>query len=472
MALPNAVKGQQYAEYSLQDIVTRAQSLSYSSKLNDTHKEIGYYQYISYKSTFKPQITFYGNAPVYNKEYYAVRQPDGTISFQAIKQHNSNIGLALSQQLPFSGGTLSLNTNLSRFDDLELKTTQYSGTPVYLELNQPLFAVNELKWSKKIEPLKYRESQKQHVYELENIAQKTTELYFNVLDAQNSIEIAKGNLAATAINYEIEKKRVILGTTTEDKVLQLELQALKTKQDLEQAKYDLTITQLNLKTFIGIKQDTDLALKEPDAIPKMVIRLADAFDYARKNRPEFVAFQRKLQEAERDAALAKAANKEVNIIASYGLNNIGTEIGSVYHHPNSQQRFNIGINLPIIDWGRRKARYNTAKALEKLTEITNEFDEESIYQDITTLIKNIELLESNITLAQKTDSVAKRRYSIANSLYQSGRLSITELSIAQSEKDNSRRSYINALRAYWNSYYQLRRQTLYDFSSNQSMILP
>ena len=90
-------------------------------------------------------------------------------------------------------------------------------------------------------------------------------------------------------------------------------------------------------------------------------------------------------------------------------------------------------------------------------------------QEITTLVKNFELLKSNIVLAQKTDSVTQRRFVIANNLYQIGKFTITDLNLAQGEKDNARRNYVAALRQFWDSYYMLRRLTLYNFEKNVSL---
>jgi outer membrane protein TolC len=467
IALHPAAQPKQY--YSLEDIIQQAQSRSPRYKLAQTKKEISLYQYQTYKSNLKPQVFFNGNLPVYTKEYFGVRQPDGTIIYQSISQNNSNIGFSLSQQLPFSGGELSLNTDLARFDDFKAKTKQYTGTPIYLRLSQPLFAVNQFKWNKLIEPLKLEESRKEYVMEMENIAQQAVKLYFDVLDAQSNMKIAEGNLQNTTLNYETEKKRVNLGTTTEDKLLQLELQSLRSKQDLEKSKYDYQVAQLNLRTFLGLKDENEFNLPEPGNIPVLNVNLSDAFIYAKKNRPEFISFERKRQEAMRDVAVAKAEKQQVNLVASYGLNNIGNNISNVYSNPNDQQRFTIGFNVPIVDWGRRKARYNTAKAIEKLTAATNEFDETVIFQEITTLVKNIELLKQSIELAKKTDTVAQRRFTIASNLYQIGKLSVTDLNLAQSEKDNARRTYIAALKSYWDAYYMLRRITLFDFGKNESL---
>ncbi|GEP98090.1 TolC family protein [Chitinophaga cymbidii] len=465
LSLP--VWGQQ--QYSLGDIIMKAYAGSSSYRLAKIQQELSRNQYLSYTSELKPQISFYGNAPVFNKEYFEVRQPDGSIKYQSISQNNANIGLGLSQKLPFSGGDISLNTEINRFDDFKSGTSQYAGTPVYLRLSQPLFAVNALKWRKRIEPLKLQESGKTYALELENIALRSVQLFFDVLDAEINIDIARTNLRNATLNIELERKRIILGTTTEDKLLQLELQTLRNEQELKKAQSNRQIAQMNLRIFLGLKDEKELPLSPPEQVPQLNVDISSAFGYAKKSRPEFIAFQRKIREARRDVAVAKAEKYQVNLVASYGLNNTSDELGKLYDAPNDQQRLNVGFHIPIVDWGRRNARYNTAKAIEKLVATTNELDEAAIYQEIATLVRNIELLRSNIALAKKADSVGQRRFAISNSLYQIGKLSITELYLAQTERDNGRRTYISALRDFWSSYYTLRKLTLYDFEAGEPL---
>ncbi len=466
----NTLSAQDSLLLSLEDVIRLAQESSPRSRIAQTEKQLGYFQYISFKSDFKPQMSIYGSAPVYNKEYYAVRQPDGTIMYQSIKQNNSNVGFSLNQKIPFSGGELSLNSDLSRFDDFKLKTKQYNGTPVYLRLSQPLFGINELRWSKKIEPLKFESTQKQYALEMQDIAQQTVQYYFDVLDAQSSMELAKSNLEYAKINVQSESKRVALGTTSEDKLLQLELQELTNQQDLENARYRYEIAQLSLKTFIGYEEKENLNLSIPGSVPGIILSIDSAFLFAKKHRPEFVEFEVKKLEALKEVARAKSAKQEVNLVASYGLNNAASDLPGVYRNPNDQQRFSLGFSIPIVDWGRRKARYNTAKAIEKLTNETNRFNELSLFQEITTIVKNIKLLQSNIALARQTDTVAQRRFTIALRLYQMGSISVTDLVLAQREKDSASKALLNALRSYWNAHYMIRKLTLFDFASNVSLL--
>jgi len=453
----------------LNDVIRLAVTHSPGYNLIKTAQEISYYRFLTYKSEYSPQISLYGNIPDFDKEFYGVRQPNGTIKFLPINQNSSNVGVSLTQPVLFTGGELSLHTNLSRFDDFTSKAKQYSGTPTYLHLSQPLFGYNNLKWQKRIEPLKFEEAKYEYAQQIETIAWQAVKYYFDVLDAQMNIAIASSNQKSSKINLEIEKKRLDLGTTTEDKLLQLELQFLRNTQEIEKYNYQYQVAQLNLKTFLGVADSTNLSLALPDKILYFTIDLPGGLALAKKYQPTLASIVRKATEAQRDLAQAKADKHQIQLSASYGLNNVGNKITEIYNNAYSQQRFSIGFNIPLVDWGRRKARYNMAKAAEKLNASNSNFEKSNFILEISTLIGNFNLLQNNIFLARKTDSVADKRYNIAYNLYKSGSLTITDLSFAQAEKDNSKRNYLSALRQYWDAYYLLRRLTLYDFEKDESL---
>jgi outer membrane protein TolC len=71
-----------------------------------------------------------------------------------------------------------------------------------------------------------------------------------------------------------------------------------------------------------------------------------------------------------------------------------------------------------------------------------------------------------VVIAAKTDTVAQKGYAITKARYLIGKISITDLNIAQAESDQSKSNYINALWTYWRNYYNLRRLTLFDFEYN------
>ncbi|HYE73996.1 MAG TPA: TolC family protein, partial [Blastocatellia bacterium] len=92
-------------------------------------------------------------------------------------------------------------------------------------------------------------------------------------------------------------------------------------------------------------------------------------------------------------------------------------------------------------------------------------NEVTFEQDIMTLVRQFELLRLQIEITRKADQVATERYNVAQNRYLIGKIDITNLNIALTEKDAAKRGYLNALQSFWASYYQLRRLTLFDFAT-------
>ena len=103
----------QTMELSLEDIIQRAKEQSTSSKVAATRRENRYWQYRTYKSNFNPQLRLSGNIPNYSKDFYQVVQPDGAVEFRSRQQTNSTVNLGLQQPIPWTGGTVSVNSSVS-----------------------------------------------------------------------------------------------------------------------------------------------------------------------------------------------------------------------------------------------------------------------------------------------------------------------------------------------------------------------
>jgi len=146
---------------TLEDIIVQAQEQSPFSKQAETRKENRYWQYRLYKSNYNPQLRLTGNVPAYNKEIAAIEQNDGTIDFRSIRRTNSSVNLGLIQPISFTGGAVSVNSSANYFSNLDNSALNgWNGTVYNVQLYQPLFGFNELKWDKNIEPLRYEESRR------------------------------------------------------------------------------------------------------------------------------------------------------------------------------------------------------------------------------------------------------------------------------------------------------------------------
>ena len=141
-------------QLTLAKAIEQMKNGSFSTQLSKNYYQLALLDYTGFKAGLKPSISFYGNVPVYNKDNYAVVQPDGTIKFLRRSQNYSNVGIGFSQPIPFTGGSLAVNTDLYRFDDFVAKTKQYNGAPVFVRLSQPLFRYNLYRRDRQLAPVK------------------------------------------------------------------------------------------------------------------------------------------------------------------------------------------------------------------------------------------------------------------------------------------------------------------------------
>ncbi|MCA1762465.1 MAG: TolC family protein [Cryomorphaceae bacterium] len=458
---------QSVTRLGLTDVIEKARNQSPASKQAETRKKNRYWQYKLYKSNYNPQLALSGNVPGYNRDFLSNRIDDGTILFQDREQLSSNLNLGLNQPIGLTGGSVSINSGVNYFSDLNQDLTRYSSTLFNIQLNQPIFGFNDLKWDKRTEPLRYEESLRSYVEEMELVSREAASFFFNFLDAQINYEIAEFNQLNNDTIFKIEEGRYNIGTTSKDKLLQVELQLLRSQQDVVQAQLDLETASQQLRAYLGLQTNDTLKLTIPETVPEFDIPIQEAITFAKLNRADYLAFERRRLEAEREVSQARAQRVEANLVASFGLNNAADQFQDVSNNPNNQQRFDLSLVVPILDWGRNKARIETALANKELNDYVIDQDIQNFEQEILTLVRRFQVLRSQLKISKKSDQVADERYRVAQNRYLTGKVDITNLNIALTEKDQAKRSYVNSLRDFWVAYFDLRRLTLYDFANNQ-----
>ncbi len=461
---------------TLKDVIRIARDQSIAAKSAETNLENRYWQYQTFRSDYKPQLGLNGTFPAFTRAYDQVRQPDGTYDYLPVSINNSQLSLSLSQSIAQTGTTVFLNTQVNRFDNFVQDDTYhlYSGTPIELGFIQPLFQFNSLRWNKKIQPLRFEESKREFLQNLEEVSVMATRRFFSLMLAQINLGIARKNLANNDTLYQIAQGRYTLGKIAENELLQLKLTLMNSRQAVSQAQLDLETSRLRLKTYIGISGSKDIRLILPDDLPDFEVSEKKALDEAMNNRSETVQFKRRKNEAEMAIAQAKgAAGPNANLFGQFGLTNRTDEnapIGDLYKDPESQLIVNLGFQIPILDWGRRKARVKTAEANAKLVDYTVSQDELNFREQILTLVRQFDMLKDKVRITQLANEVGQKRYEVAKNRYLIGKTSITDLNIALQEKDEATAKYIQALNDFWTAYFNLRALTLYDFETDQKII--
>ncbi|MES2375093.1 MAG: TolC family protein [Bacteroidota bacterium] len=455
---------------SLKQVVNMAKDNSIAAKQAATTRETRYWQWRTFKSNYQPQLSLSGNLPAYTKTSTPVVQPDGTILFQPIHYDNSALNLNFSQTITATGATIYGTTQLQRFDDFNRNSVLYNGVPYAIGFTQPLGQFNALKWDKKIQPLLYNESIQAYIEAQETISIKVTGYFFDLLLAQVNLETATANLANTQKILGVANLKFELGKISKNEILQLQLELLNAKKGVGTATRDVEISTLNLRSYTGQEGDAKIVMVVPEIISQMTVSADRVLTEAFANRSDAIAFVRKIAEAKRDVALARGqTGLTATLMANVGTSNSSGNIPGIYRSPQNQQLLELQFSIPVLDWGRSKAKIKTAEANRQFTEYSVEQDKQTFKQQIVTQVSLFNVMKEQLAYTAQADSIASEKYKIARDRYILGDLSITDLSIAFQENDQAKRDYVQSLRDFWSAYYQLRYLSLYDFERNQKI---
>lgn len=427
--------------------------------------------YRLYQSNLRPNINATANLPNYLRTFSEIVQPNGSISFQNISNNNSSLGLTITQNIPQTGGFLFIQSNLQRFDDFNNDINSYNGVPFRIGLFQPLFAFNALKWDKKIQPLQLQEARLQRLADQEQIRQRATRLFMELLNIHNELQITLTNKANNQVLYEIARERHALGKISESDLIRLELELISAEKDIQQIRQSVREASSRIYSLLGMpNQGNQLVPRFPQVQDSITVDAEVALQEASRNRADIFAFQRRVLEAERDMARARGEGGfQASLNASFGLARSSMQVEDIYNDPQQEQILQLQLNIPILDWGAQKARVQRARIDAEFEAAAIEQDKLQFDNEIRDAVAAFNGLQKEVALAEQVDRLTQKRYAIASESYLLGSISITELTIARQEKDQASRAYIRTLARYWNSYYSLRLLTLYDFAEGRTI---
>lgn len=463
--LASVATAQSVERLSLPDVVGIAQMRSPAYARTKNTFENNYWRYQNYRASRLPALNLNGTLPNINRSIERITLPDGRDAFVDRSLATSAATLSIDQNLPLTGGRFSVLSSLQRIDLFGVNaSTSFLSTPISISYFQNNVFYNDFRWQKRIEPLVFEEARRAYAEQMEEIALQSTNLFFEMLAAENNFRLAEINLANTDTLYKISKGRYELGKIAENDLLQIELSLLNARNRLAETSLELELRQQDLKRFLGIANDQKVVLTVPDNARFFEVAPAKALEESRNNRQAVLQFRRRRLEAEQQLARMKGDNgMQIGISANFGLTQRGTLLGSAYANPQDQQNVALTVSVPLINWGQNKSRIRMAEANRELVEVDVQQQEINFEQEIMLQVMRFSMLKDQLLVAAKADTIAQKRFEVTKERYVIGKISITDLNLSIQEKDQARQAYIQMLRTYWSSYYTLRRLTLYDF---------
>ena len=430
------------------------------------------YSLISSRSAFRsfqadlyPSLSFSGDAPNFNKSIFTNRLDDGTLTFASQRQSDASASISIDQNILPTGGRLSVSSGLTRLGIFAGENTyRWQSTPLVVGLQQPLFQFNQLKWRNRLEPLRIEIAEKEFVEEMEALAVQVTDGFFEILLARINLENSEFNVARNDSIYTISQGRFRVGSIAENDLLQTELALRNAESSLTRSRIEYQRALNNFKILLGYTTDVTLSLEAPDNLPDVDVNIELAKQLAYENNSEALSYRFNEIAADRDFEEAKRqAGFSATLQANFGLNQTSENFRDLYSDAENRQFVTVGFNIPIYNWGKARAEVNAARNQQRQVANSIEYQRNQFLQEVEYQVSQFLQLKDQVLLAAQSDTIAQRRYNVAQNRYLIGRIDITNLFIAQNEKDAARQAYIQTLGDYWIGWYALRQLTLYDF---------
>lgn len=449
---------------TLDEAITRARVNSVEAAVALNELRSAYWEYRSYRADLLPEVAFRATTPSYHKQYSAYMDSEGSYSFVRNNYLQMNGELSLSQKIWLTGGTLSLNSSLDFYRQLDgEKYNRFMSVPVALTLNQPVFGVNTVKWNRRIEPVRYEEAKASFLSASENVAMNAISYYFNLLMARENVEIARQNLDNATKLYDVAKEKRAMGQISQNDLLQMELNVLNARSSLTDFESNLKSNMFTLRSFLDFGEDVEIIPVIPDHIPEIEVTYGDALDRALANNKFAKNLRRRQLEADYAVAKAKGNLRQINLFAQVGYTGTDHKINSAYSGLKDNQVVELGVSIPLIDWGKRRGQVKVAESNRQVVESRLRQETQNFSQDLFILVERFCNQQAQLDIADKAASIAQKRYDTNVETYMIGRISTLDLNDSQVKKDESRQEYVNELFRYWYYFYQLRSLTLWDY---------
>ena len=390
------------------------------------------------------------------------------------EDYNSSGTFSVIQPITKTDGTLSLvNTfgyrdNFSEFQDIRTKT-YYNN--LYLQLEQPIFTYNRTRLQLNELELNLENAQMSHSIQLLNLEKNVTQSFYDVYQQQNEVQIAIDELENQQISYDITKNKVEAGLSAKEELYQAELNFASSKSTLQNQQVALENAKDNFKVMIGMSLYEEVSVLANVALSPYEIDLDQAIEHGLEQRMELRQREIDIERSQFELIRTNAQNEfKGNVNLSMGVFGDDPRFNDVYESPTNNPRVAVSFNIPLWDWGEKKARLAASRADLEVSKIDLSDQKNDIIINIRQVYRSLQNLETQIEIARQNVKNAELTYEINLERYQNGDLTSMDLNQFQIQLSDKKIALSSALINYKLELLNLKIQSLWDFEIQQSIL--
>jgi len=361
------------------------------------------------------------------------------------------------------------NNYVEKFNGSETNKAFYNN--LSLSIAQPLFTYNRTKLQLKELELDLENAQLNYAMQKLNMEKQVTQFFYDVYLAQMNLTISQDEFKNTQKSYEITQNKVTAGISAKEELYQAELNFATAKSSLQNAQVSLDNLKDQFKQYIGMDVMEEITVMTDVSLNPVIVDVKKAIEFGLSSRMELRQREIDIETSQFDMIRTKSLNEfkgDVNL--SLGISGDNEKLKDVYDNPTNNPRVSIAFNLPLYDWGEKKARIKAQEAVIETQKLSQVEEKKQITLDIRRIYRSLQNLVNQIDIAAQSEKNAQLTYEINLERYANGDLTSMDMNLFQNQLSSKKMSYAQALIDYKIELLNLKIQSLYDFEKNEAIV--
>ncbi len=386
----------------------------------------------------------------------------------------TNALFRVEQPILITDGTISLTNEFGwqkSFSDANDLESKVFFNNLYLNLNQPLFTYNRLKLQLKDLELNLENANISYAIQRLNLEKNVTQFFYNVYMTQMNLNISREELKNTQNSYDIIKNKVDAGLAAKEELYQAELNLATSKSSLQNQEVLFENAKDQLKLYLGMDLYEDFSILADVATNPVPVDLEKAIKTGLASRMELRQREIDIESSQFDLIRTKSLNEfrgDVNL--RLGISGDNRELNKVFDAPTNSPSIALNFNIPLFDWGEKKARIKAQEASIESQKLSFSDEQNRIIIGIRQAYRNILNQLNQIEIAEQSQTNAQLTYEINLERYENGDLTGMDLNLYQTQLSGKKIAFAQALINYKVELLNLKIQSLYDFEKNQPIL--
>ncbi len=380
----------------------------------------------------------------------------------------------IRQPILLTDGTFSVINQLEWLegwsDQSQTKNEPWSNN-LYLRYEQPIFTFNRTKLELERLELNLENTMINYVLQKLNLEYSVTNNFFQIYGSKLAYDISREQYANTQNSYNIIKNQVDAGISAKEELFQAEYDLLDSEASVQTNLVNLQNALDRFKILIGVPIADSIDIIGDVSHVTVDVNLDTAITYGLENRLELRQREIDVQAAYQSLIETMALNEfKGNLSLTYGLQGVNQTYDTIYDDPNLNRQVSISFDIPLFDWGERKARIKADEANIKLSQLSEGDERDDIILNIRQSYRELQSLVNQIRIAQQNIKNAELTYEIALENFKNGDLKAMELSQRQTQLSNAKIQLTNSIIDYKLALLNLKILSMYDFVRQEPVI--